>query len=111
MDIRALVVSTLKDISVPVYWIKWSGDTEPPKEYITFQTLNRPNNYADDIYHTRKHYVYLDLFSETDPYSHKATINKAMEEAGFVEVDFRDIGRNNERYETCRFPHSVDMDV
>lgn len=93
MDIRALIVSALKPIDAPVYWIKWAGDTNPPAKYFTFQTVSSPVTYADDKHHARQHYVYLDLFSETDPYAHVSKVREAMEGAGFVEVDFGDVGQ------------------
>lgn len=93
MDIRALVVQALRPLGVPTYWIKWSGDTNPPKEYLTFQTASRPRDYADDRFHTRSHYVYLDLFSETDPYTRVHGVREAMTAAGFDEVEQRDIGQ------------------
>lgn len=93
MDIRALIVSALEPIDAPVYWIKWAGDTNPPAKYFTFQTVSSPVTYADDKHHARQHYVYLDLFSETDPYAHVSEVREAMEGAGFVEVEFRDVGQ------------------
>lgn len=93
MDIRSTVITALKDISAPKYWIKWAGDTNPPPEYITFQTVNRPDLSADDALHERKHFVYLDVFSETDPYSVANAVRTAMEGAGFYEIEMRDVGQ------------------
>jgi len=95
MDIRAKIVTALSELGVPVYWIKWSGDTNPPDTYITFQTVNRPRDYADDRYTARSYYVYLDLFSETDPYPHIGSIRGALEGAGFAEVACRDVSQTS----------------
>lgn len=95
MDIRKKIVQALKPLGIPTYWIKWSGDTAPPETYITFQSVNRPRDYADDKYHTRSHYVYLDLFAEADPYTHITAIRQALEGAGFFEVECRDVGQTN----------------
>lgn len=97
MDIRAKIVTALSGVGVPVYWMKWAGDTNPPDTYITFQTVNRPRDYADDSYHSRSHYVYLDIFSQADPYPHITPVRAAMEGAGFVEVECRDVGQENMR--------------
>ncbi len=93
MDIRAKIMAALQPLGIQAYWIKWSGDTNPPATYITFQTVNRPRDYADDRYTARSHYVYLDLFSSTDPYPHVQPIREAMETAGFYEVECRDVGQ------------------
>lgn len=93
MDIRSTVITALKDISAPKCWIKWAGDTNPPAEYITFQSVNRPDLSADDTMQEREHFVYLDVFSETDPYPTALLVRSAMATAGFYEVEMRDIGQ------------------
>lgn len=93
MDIRSTVITALKDISAPKYWIKWAGDTNPPPHYITFQSVNRPDFSADDTMQEREHFVYLDVFSETDPYPTALLVRSAMASAGFYEVEMRDIGQ------------------
>lgn len=93
MDIRSTIVTALSGVGAPVYWIKWSGDTNPPATYITFQTVNRPDFSADDALQEREHFVYLDVFSETDPYSVANAVRTAMEGAGFYEIEMRDVGQ------------------
>lgn len=93
MDIRSTIVTALSGVGAPAYWMKWAGDTNPPATYITFQTVNRPDLSADDTLHEREHYVYLDVFSETDPYSVASAVRTAMEGAGFDEVEMRDVGQ------------------
>ena len=93
MDIRSTIVTALSSVGAPAYWMKWAGDTNPPATYITFQTVNRPDLSADDALHEREHFVYLDIFSETDPYSVASAVRTAMEGAGFDEVEMRDVGQ------------------
>jgi hypothetical protein len=93
MDIRSTIVTALSGVGAPAYWMKWAGDTNPPATYITFQTVNRPDLSADDALHEREHFVYLDVFSETDPYSVTNDVRTAMEGAGFGEVEMRDVGQ------------------
>ena len=93
MDIRSTIVAALSGVGAPAYGIKWGGDTNPPATYITFQTVNRPDLSADDTLHEREHFVYLDIFSETDPYSVANAVRTAMEGAGFDEVEMRDVGQ------------------
>ncbi len=93
MDIRSTIVTALSGVGAPVYWMKWAGDTNPPATYITFQTVNRPDFSADDALQEREHFVYLDVFSETDPYSVANAVRTAMEGKGFDEVEMRDVGQ------------------
>ena len=93
MDIRTKIVTALSSVEAPAYWMKWAGDTNPPATYITFQTVNRPDFSADDALHEREHFVYLDIFSETDPYTVVDSVRTAMEGAGFDEVEMRDVGQ------------------
>ena len=93
MDIRTTVMTALSAITTPKYWIKWKGDTNPPAQYITFQSVNRPEFSADDELQERAHFVYLDIFSETDPYATAALVRAAMEAAGFNEIEMRDVGQ------------------
>ena len=93
MDIRTSVMTALTSITAPKYWIKWKGDTNPPPQYIVFQSVNRPDLSADDELHERVHYVYLDIYSETDPYPTALLVRSAMETAGFGEIEMRDVGQ------------------
>lgn len=86
-------MTALTGVNVPKFWIKWKGDTNPPPQYITFQSVNRPDFSADDALQERAHFVYLDLFSETDPYTAAMAIRTAMETAGFSEIEMRDVGQ------------------
>lgn len=105
MDIRAKIVTALSGVGAPVYWMKWAGDTNPPATYITFQTVNRPDLSADDALHEREHFVYLDVFSETDPYSVANAVRTAMEGAGFDEVEMRDVGQGGNTVTELRDYH------
>ena len=93
MDIRSKIVTALSSVRAPAYWMKWAGDTNPPATYITFQTVNRPDLSADDALHEREHFVYLDVFSETDPYTVASAVRTAMGGAGFYEIEMRDVGQ------------------
>ncbi|MHC1786130.1 MAG: DUF3168 domain-containing protein [Christensenellales bacterium] len=94
MDIRSKIVTALSGVGASVYWVKWAGDTNPPATYITFQTVNRPDFSADDALQEREHFVYLDVFSETDPYATALLVRNAMEAAGFRETEMRDVGQD-----------------
>lgn len=95
MDIRSTIVTALANVGAPVYWLKWAGDSSPPAAYITFQTVNRPDLFSDDALDEREHFVYLEIFSETDPYTIAASVRTAMASAGFSEEDMRDVGQNS----------------
>jgi hypothetical protein len=105
MDIRTKIVTALSGVGAPAYWMKWAGDTNPPATYITFQTVNRPDFSADDALHEREHFVYLDVFSETDPYTVVDSVRTAMEGAGFGEVEMRDVGQASNAVNELRDYH------
>ncbi len=107
MDIRTKIVTALSGVGAPVYWMKWAGDTNPPATYITFQAVNRPDFSADDALQEREHFVYLDVFSETDPYSVASAVRTAMEGAGFGEVEMRDVGQASNMVSEQRDYHVV----
>jgi hypothetical protein len=90
MSVRSSVVTALTP-TAPVYWQKWSGDTEPPALYFVFTTMTVPDEWNDDAQKTRKTYVYLNLYSETDYMSLVPAIRTAMEAAGFAPVDEQDV--------------------
>lgn len=94
MTIRARVMQALKNIGIPVYWVKWVGDTPPPRPYIIFQGVSRPAHYADNRYTARIHYIYMDLYSDQNPHQHTEAIRSAMESAGFSEVEQRDVAQD-----------------
>lgn len=90
MSVRSSVVTALKT-TAPVYWQKWQGDTEPPARYFVFTTMTIPDEWHDDTQKTRKTYVYLNLYSETDYIALVPGIRAAMEAAGFAPVDEQDV--------------------
>lgn len=91
MSVRSKVVTALAGTNVPVYWQKWAGDTDPPARYFVFTTMTLPDEWHDDAQKTRKTYVYLNLYSETDYGSLVDTIRSGMEGQGFAPVDERDV--------------------
>lgn len=94
MTIRARVMQALKNIGIPVYWVKWVGDSTPPPAYLIFQAVSRPVSYADNRYTARLYHIYMDLFSEGNPHQYTAAVTAAMTAAGFSEVELRDVGQD-----------------
>ena len=93
MDINAAIITALAGVSDQVYWIKWRGEGSPPSQYITFQSRNTSDQFADDEPHERIHYIYLDIFSETDPYTLALSVRSAMAAAGFTEIEMGDVSQ------------------
>jgi len=93
VDIRSAVVTALKNAGCPVYWIKWRGDSTPPASYITFQTVSRESSHADDEADEKEYFIYLNIYSETDPYPLSQTVSSLMKTAGFEEMGWEDIGQ------------------
>jgi hypothetical protein len=106
MDINTTIETALTSVGAPAYWIKWKGDTAPPAAYITFRTVNRPDAFADDALDERVHFIYLDIFSETDPYTIAASVRSAMATAGFSEIEMLDVGQD-----TVRVTEQVDFHI
>lgn len=90
MSVRSDVVSALSSASVPVYFQKWIGDDQPPARYFVFTTMTVPDRYHDDTQKWRKHYVYLNLYSDTDYSSLVSTIRSGMAGKGFAPVSEMD---------------------
>lgn len=91
MSVRSSVVTALSGTGIPVYFQKWVGDSEPPARYFVFTTMAVPDEWYDDTQKTRKYYIYLNLYSETDYLSLVPTIRSGMTGAGFAPVDERDV--------------------
>jgi hypothetical protein len=94
MSVRSSVVTALSGTGVPVYFQKWVGDSDPPARYFVYTSMTLPHQWQDDTLMSRKHYIYLNLYSETDYLDLVPTIRSGMSAAGFAPVDERDVSDN-----------------
>jgi len=93
VDIRSTIVTALASCGCPVYWVKWRGGSIPPAAYIVFQTACKESSHADDEVAEREYFVYLNIYSETDPYTIAVTVSALMKTAGFEEMGWDDVGQ------------------
>lgn len=64
MNIRKLIVDTLKPLNIPICFQKYSGALTP---YITFfEYLDNNEAYADNVETLAGHYMQVDIWSKTD---------------------------------------------
>ena len=86
INIGALVYSTLKAI-IPTYQSVWKPTktvSSIPDQYAVYTTMTTEADHDDDHVVAYNHYVYLNLWSKTDPTSMAGTIRTAMYGAGFA---------------------------
>jgi hypothetical protein len=56
----------------------------PPDQFCVFTIMSTPEAAADDVENERMHYVYLELYSTSNPIAKKTAIHTAMKAAGFM---------------------------
>nr|DAQ03043.1 MAG TPA: Protein of unknown function (DUF806) [Caudoviricetes sp.] len=104
------VQEALKDIGIPVYagiWRASSANQNPPTQYIVYSTTTMETAYEDDRPTGYRTFVYLNLWSDTDPTAMRYAIRKAMYAAGFSIVEESDKGYNQPAYDTATRQYTV----
>lgn len=104
------VQTALKDIGIPVYagvWRAVSDDQNPPEQYCVYSTTTVEAAHEDDHPSLYRTYVYLNLWSDTDPTLMRKRIRKAMYKAGFGMVEESDKGYNQPAYDTATRQYTV----
>ena len=80
------VQQALKDIGIPVIagvWRASGANQNPPPQYCVYSTTTVEAEHEDDHPSRYRTYVYLNLWSETDPTEMRYAIRNAMYAAGF----------------------------
>ncbi|WP_242862325.1 hypothetical protein [Clostridium botulinum] len=83
MKIGDLIKSALKDIELPIYFIKRENETE---ECIVYNYLETPNSYGDMKEVSTKYTVLLNVYSISKVEYTKEKIKKYMLKAGFKKI-------------------------
>lgn len=86
IKIGALVYSILQPV-LPVYQSVWKPTRTVktvPDQYAVFTTMTNEAAHDDDEVVAYNHYVYLNLWSKTDPTDMAEAIREAMYGAGFA---------------------------
>jgi len=104
------VQEALKDIGIPVLagvWRATSPDQNPPSQYVVYSSTTTESNHADDRVTGYRTFVYLDLWSKTDPTEMRMKIRKAMYAYGFAIREESDKGYNQPQYDTFTHQYSI----
>lgn len=104
------VQQALKSIGIPVIagvWRATSANQNPPKQYVVYSSTATESSHADDHVTSIRTYVYLNLWSESDPTSMANKIRSAMYAAGFSMLEESDKGYNQPAYDTATRTYTV----
>ncbi|MDO4548831.1 MAG: hypothetical protein Q4D04_12075, partial [Clostridia bacterium] len=84
------VQQALSGIGIPIYagvWRATSPNQNPPPQYAVYSTTTTEASHHDDCVTSYRTYVYLNLWSDSDPTDMAGTIRAAMYAAGFTMVE------------------------
>lgn len=98
------VQEALRDIDIPVMvgvWRASSAKQNPPTQYVVYSTTTTEGSFQDDYVSSTRTYVYLNLWSDTDPSEMADRIRAAMYAYGFFMVEESDKGYNQPAYDTA----------
>ena len=104
------VQSALKDIGIPVYagiWRATTSEQNPPSQYVVYSTTTTEDAYEDDGVACFRTYVYMNLWSDTDPTEMASTIRQAMYAADFWMVEESDREYNQPSYDTATRQYTI----
>ncbi len=104
------VQQALQGLGIPVYagvWRASGADQNPPAQYVVYSTTTAEAAHEDDRPSLYRTYVYLNLWSETDPTEMRYAIREAMYAAGFGMVEESDKGYNQPAYDTATRSYTV----
>jgi hypothetical protein len=104
------VQEALKKVGVPVFagiWRPTASGQNPPGQYMVYSTTTAEDAHQDDAVVSYRTYVYLNLWSDSDPTGTAARVRTAMYEAGFAMVEETDKGYNQPAYDSATRQYTV----
>ena len=104
------VQDALASLGIPVYAGVWRAATSaqnPPVQYCVYSTTTTEAAHEDDHPSRYRTYVYLNLWSDSDPTVMRRAIRSAMYAAGFGMVEESDKGYNQPAYDTATRQYTV----
>ena len=104
------VQEALADIGIPVMagiWRATSESQNPPPQYVVYSSMSTEADHWDDHVKAIRIYVYLNLWSDTDPTDMAATIRQAMYAYGFGMLEESDKGYNMPAYDAPTKTYTV----
>ena len=100
----------LSGIEIPVFagiWRPTPGQQNPPAQYAVYSTTKTEAAHQDDRVTSYKTFVYLNLWSDTDPTDTAVRIRNAMYAAGFAMIEESDKGYNQPAYDSATRQYTV----
>jgi len=88
-----LVQTALSSTKIPVYLGAFRATTsvpKPPKSYCTYTTMTKEVFHTDDVFAAYETFVYLNMWTTTDPTANIAKVRNAMRTNGFSMVEERE---------------------
>lgn len=104
------VQQALAGIEIPVFagiWRPTPGQQNPPAQYAVYSTTTTEASHYDDRVTSYKTFVYLNLWSDTDPTDTAVLIRNAMYAAGFAMIEESDKGYNQPAYDSATRQYTV----
>ena len=104
------VQQALADIGIPVFadiWRATSPDQNPPVQYVVYSSTTTEASHQDDHVTSFRSYIYMNLWSDTDPTDMAETIRQAMYAHGFSILEESDKGYNQPAYDTATRQYTV----
>lgn len=104
------VQKALSAIGIPVMAGVWRSDSitqTSPEQYVVYSTTMSECAHEDDAASCRRTFVYMNLWSNTDPTEMADTIRQAMYDADFYLVEETDRGYNQPAYDTATRTYTV----
>ena len=104
------VQEALKDIGIPVMaGVRRAASSQqnPPPQYAVYSSTTTEAAHQDDHVQSLRTYVYLNLWSDSDPTETAAAIRNAMYRHGFSMVEESDKGYNQPSYDTATRQYTV----
>ena len=80
-------------------WRPSAGRQNPPAQYIVYSTMRKEYFHCDDSVEQEQTFVYMSLWSDTDPTETANTVRALMRAAGFALVSETDRGYNEPAYD------------
>lgn len=104
------VQEALREIGIPVFagvWRSGTMDQNAPLQYVVYSTTTSEASHQDDHVTSIMTYVYLNLWSDTDPTEMAGIIRQAMYAYGFAMLEESDKGYNQPAYDTATRQYTV----
>ncbi len=104
------VQQALREIGIPVFagvWRSGTMDQNAPLQYVVYSTTTSEASHQDDRVTSVMTYVYLNLWSDTDPTEMAGVIRQAMYAYGFAMLEESDKGYNQPAYDTATRQYTI----